>query len=75
MTVRELIGLLKKQPPYAIVVARGYEGGYDDIHGASLIEVADTQGSGEKGLWWTGRYDDADYASVDHERLEVVAIG
>lgn len=72
MTVAELIERLSAFPSDLIVVARGYEEGYDDVIGARVEVVVDTQGPGEKSEWWTGRYDDADYSHG--KPLSVVSI-
>lgn len=74
MTVAELIEKLSTFHPDLIVVGRGYEDGYDDIGGVRQANLSDVQGEGEKSMWWTGRYDDADYYT-EHPQVHAVVVG
>jgi hypothetical protein len=52
MTVSELIAQLQTLPPDALVVAEGYEDGYDTIKQVSLIAVEENPNQ----EWYVGKY-------------------
>lgn len=56
MTVAELIEKLKQMPQDALVVAKGYEDGYDTIKKVSLIVVEENP----KIEWYYGKYIDSE---------------
>jgi hypothetical protein len=56
MTVKQLIGQLERLDPEQMVVANGYEGGYDEILAAVPIRLklhAHTD-------WWYGKHEQDD---------------
>jgi hypothetical protein len=64
MTVSELITQLQTLPPDALVVAEGYEDGYDTIKRVSLIAVEENPNQ----EWYVGKYID----SKNEDAQEVV---
>ena len=52
MTVSELIKQLNAMPSNAIVVAEGYEDGFDSVKEISIMKV---KANPDKG-WWVGKY-------------------
>jgi hypothetical protein len=56
MTVAELIKQLQMLPPDGLVIAEGYEDGYDTIKKVLIIPIEENQ----KKEWYVGKYIDSD---------------
>ena len=69
MKVKDLITLLSEMPADADVVAKGYEGGVDDIVNVQLVKL----GRNAHKEWYYGRHEikeDGDVQAVFLEREE-----
>ncbi len=62
MTVAELVEELKRMPQDALVVAEGYEDGYDTVKRVSLIAVEENP----QPKWYLGKYVDSEKADSKH---------
>ena len=60
MTVKELIQKLEAFPQDALVVAEGYEDGYDSIKKVSIIRVVENQTK----EWYVGKFVDSKSSSA-----------
>ena len=73
MNVKDLIALLSEMPADADVVAKGYEGGVDDIVSVQLVKLnRDIHGE-----WYYGRHEikeDGDVQAVFIQREEREAV-
>ena len=56
MNVSELINILRKFPPDALIVTEGYETGYEPVKRIQLIKVE----TNTRKEWWDGKYEISD---------------
>ena len=59
MRVKHLIKKLSKLDPSLMVVARGYEAGYEEVTELELISLID---EGPDHSWYYGRFEEAGYS-------------
>lgn len=69
MTVSELIELLKTLPPDALVVTRGYEGGYCDVVGADKLSLVLNYNT----AWYYGPHETLDKVLMDQQIVDGVS--
>jgi len=54
MNVQQLIEELQNHPPDLRVIRKGYEGGFDDVSNAELMEIIVDYNDGHS--WWNGKH-------------------
>lgn len=65
MTVKELKDKLSDYPDEMIIVASGYEDGYDEVYETKIIKVRKRK----LNAWWEGRYTEE---LIDGEQIDVL---
>jgi len=60
MKVKDLVAILSKMPPEADVVAKGYEGGVDDVVNVQLVKLKRDVNA----EWYYGRHEIKDDGGV-----------